>query len=134
MNAHEAKVAADRIQTGAREVKIGRIPVWAKRDIRRAAIRMGLRDRDPASILLNDKTREFDVPHNRLFDHFGSSFIVRDGEKTPTLVAEPYPYEGLTGAALRFAAWIGCNVIFGEPTWWFPGRTKRVEFVPKVTP
>ena len=79
-----------------------------------------------------DMTLVSDDRWRGLFDHWGTSHIAyRDRPDVPTLCTEPYAGRPHIEMALRFADWLGCDVEIGLASWWFPGSTVRIEFVPR---
>jgi hypothetical protein len=113
--------------TAARAVRLNKIPPWARQAIRRAYRAEGER---PRGFL--DMTVVNDNRWRGLFDHWGTSRIAyRDKPDVQTLCTEPYAGREHIEMALRFADWLGCEVEIGLASWWFPGSTVRIEFVPR---
>jgi hypothetical protein len=60
-------------------------------------------------------------------DHWGSTVI----DVQPVVVSEPYLQATLDFSDLhRFAASIGCRLVVDEKSYWYPGKTLRLAFVP----
>jgi len=114
--------------TDARPVRLNRIPTWARQAIRGAYRAEGQRPgRDLVMAVVNDGR------WNGLFDHWGTSQIARrEKPDVPTLCTEPYAGRPHIEMALKFADWLGCEVWIGGASWWYPGSTVRIEFVPRA--
>lgn len=120
-------IANARRATAARPVRLNKIPRWARQAIQRAYRQEGER----AGRFL-DMTLVSDDRWRGLFDHWGTSHIAyRDRPDVPTFCTEPYAGRPHIEMALRFADWLGCDVEIGLASWWFPGSTVRIEFVPR---
>lgn len=121
-------IANARTATGAREVRLNKIPLWARRSIQRAYRAEGTRAGHLLDVALlgDDRWRH-------LFDHWGTSHIPSsNGVDTQTFCTEPYAGRWHIETALRFADWIGCDVRIGGASWWYPGSTVRIEFLPRA--
>jgi hypothetical protein len=120
-------IESARRATDARPVRLNRIPPWARQAIRRAYRAEGDRSgRDLVMAVVNDDR------WNGLFDHWGTSRMpLRGIPDVPTLCTEPYAGRRHIEMALRFADWLRCDVRIGEASWWYPGSTVRIEFVPR---
>jgi hypothetical protein len=60
-------------------------------------------------------------------DHWGSTVI----DDVPVVVSEPY-YQPTTDFAElhRFAESLGCKLVVDEKSYWYPGKTVRLAFIP----
>lgn len=120
-------IANARQATAARPVRLNKIPRWARQAIRHAYRKECVRPvRHLDMDVINDDRWQ------GLFDHWGTSRIERtDGLHIDTFCTEPYAGRAHIEMALRFADWIGCEVRIGGASWWYPGSTVRIEFVPR---
>jgi hypothetical protein len=133
----DAWIEAARKATGARPVTLHKVPRWAYNAMR-AAIAKAPTDKQVHSVFDAEQLLAGAyVPgcaSVRLFDHWGTSKIERDGYSGPSLVTEPYAGRDHIEGALCFADWLGCEVEIGMASWWYPNNTVRIEFYPGKAP